>query len=181
MSNASEYRYRVRVCLACCNAAGDTELATRRVSRYAFNHERTVPSGDQTAARPGAVAMAGRVPEITEGTLSDRDTILLRALDTEPDISQRDLARRTGISLGAVNYCLRALAGKGLVKVRNFQASDRKLRYAYVLTPAGIEAKTRLTARFLKRKVAEYERLQAEIAELEAELGASKGGESDGR
>ncbi|ROT99089.1 MarR family EPS-associated transcriptional regulator [Histidinibacterium lentulum] len=107
---------------------------------------------------------------MTDDTFSERDTVLLRALDAGPDLSQRDLARQTGISLGAVNFCLRALAEKGLVKVRNFQASDRKLRYAYVLTPAGIEAKTRLTARFLKRKIAEYERLQAEIAELEAEL-----------
>jgi EPS-associated MarR family transcriptional regulator len=116
-----------------------------------------------------------------EDALSDRDTVLLRALDASPDLSQRDLALRTGISLGAVNYCLKALAEKGLVKVRNFQASNRKLRYAYVLTPAGIEAKTRLTARFLKRKVAEYERLQAEIAELEAELGMRDGGRREGR
>jgi EPS-associated MarR family transcriptional regulator len=99
----------------------------------------------------------------------------LRAIDAEPAASQRDLARRTGISLGAVNYCLRALGEKGLVKVRNFRASDNKLRYAYVLTPTGLEAKSRLTARFLRRKLAEYEKLQAEIAALEAELAGERG------
>ena len=112
-------------------------------------------------------------------SLDDRDTALLRALDAEPELSQRDLARRTGTSLGAVNYCLRALAQKGLVKVRNFRASDNKLRYAYVLTPQGVEAKTRLTVRFLKRKVAEYERLQAEIAALEEEVGGKRDGTNE--
>lgn len=125
--------------------------------------------------------MTERASETPEDTFSDRDTLLLRALDAGPDLSQRDLAHQTGISLGAVNYCLKALAEKGLVKVRNFQASDKKLRYAYVLTPAGLEAKTRMTARFLKRKVAEYERLQAEIAELEAELGSRDAGGEGGR
>jgi EPS-associated MarR family transcriptional regulator len=114
-------------------------------------------------------------------SFTDRDTALLRALAAEPELSQRDLSHRTGTSLGAVNYCLRALAEKGLVKVNNFRASGNKLRYAYVLTPKGIEAKTRLTSRFLRRKLAEYERLQAEIAALEEEVKAGKptGGETD--
>jgi EPS-associated MarR family transcriptional regulator len=106
-------------------------------------------------------------------SLDDRDTALLRALAEQPELSQRDLARRTGTSLGAVNYCLRALVEKGFVKANNFRASDNKLRYAYLLTPQGIEAKTRLTLRFLQRKRAEYERLQAEIAALEEEVSFS--------
>jgi EPS-associated MarR family transcriptional regulator len=119
--------------------------------------------------------MAKPVRDASLDQLTERDTELLRAIDAEPAASQRDLARRTGISLGAVNYCLRALGEKGLVKVRNFRASDNKLRYAYVLTPTGLEAKSRLTARFLRRKLAEYERLQAEIAALEAELAGERG------
>lgn len=96
---------------------------------------------------------------------------ILRLLEAEPDLSQRQIAERLGISLGRVNYLLRALAAKGQVKVRNFRVSRNKLRYAYLLTPKGIEEKTRLTAGFLRRKLAEYEALRAEIASLERELG----------
>lgn len=91
---------------------------------------------------------------------------ILRLLDADPTVSQRDLARALGISLGRVNYCLRALAEKGDIKIRNFSASDHKLRYAYVLTPKGLEAKARLTVRFLQYKLAEYEALSEEIAQL---------------
>jgi EPS-associated MarR family transcriptional regulator len=96
---------------------------------------------------------------------------LLRLLEQKPALSQREIARRMGVSLGATNYLLRALIEKGQVKVRNFRASDNKLRYAYVLTPRGLEAKARLTAGFLRRKLAEYEALRAEIAALQEELG----------
>lgn len=98
----------------------------------------------------------------------DEDTRfrLLRLLEQEPEISQRDISRELGLSLGAVNYVLRALIEKGQVKVRNFRASDNKLRYAYVLTTHGIDAKARLAAGFLKRKLAEYEALKAEIEAL---------------
>ena len=95
---------------------------------------------------------------------------LLRRLDANPDISQRELARELGISLGKVNYCLQALIDKGLVKARNFSRSERKHRYLYVLTPKGIEHKARITAQFLKRKVGEYEALEREIEELRAEV-----------
>lgn len=89
-------------------------------------------------------------------------------------MSQRDISSELGVSLGSINYCLRALAEKGQVKVRNFRASDNKLRYAYVLTPRGLEERARLTARFLRRKMAEYDALKAEIESLqkEMELGA---------
>ena len=91
---------------------------------------------------------------------------VLRALQGEPDLSQREISVRLGVSLGAVNYCLRALTEKGQVKVRNFRSSDNKLRYAYILTPNGIAAKARLTGAFLARKIAEYEALRAEIEAL---------------
>ena len=95
---------------------------------------------------------------------------LLRLLEQHPEKSQRDISRELGVSLGAVNYMLRALVEKGEVKLRNFRASENKLRYAYVLTPRGIEAKARLTLGFLRRKRNEYEALREEIASLEAEL-----------
>ena len=102
---------------------------------------------------------------------------LLRLLEQYPEKSQRDISRELGISLGAVNYILRAFIEKGEVKIRNFRASENKLGYAYVLTPSGIEAKARLTLGFLKRKRAEYEALREEIASLEEDLGTASDGE----
>jgi EPS-associated MarR family transcriptional regulator len=95
---------------------------------------------------------------------------VMRLLQKEPHLSQREIAARLGISLGVVNYCLRALVAKGQVKIRNFRAAGNKLRYAYVLTPKGIAAKAALTGVFLQRKIAEYEALKAEIAALETEI-----------
>ena len=100
---------------------------------------------------------------------------VMRALQANPKLSQRELASELGLSLGLVNYCLRALVEKGQVKVRNFRASDNRLRYAYVLTPRGIAAKTALTRRFLQRRIAEYDALKAEISALEDEM-AEEGG-----
>ncbi len=94
---------------------------------------------------------------------------VMRALEANPNTSQRELAESMGMSLGKANYCLKALVDKGLVKVRNFRNSQNKLAYAYLLTPKGVAAKTRLTARFLKRKVGEYEALSREIEELKRE------------
>jgi EPS-associated MarR family transcriptional regulator len=93
---------------------------------------------------------------------------LLRLLEEHPEKTQRELSAAMGLSLGAVNYVLRALVEKGEVKIKNFRASNNKLRYAYLLTPRGFEAKARLTAGFLKRKYAEYEALKSEIEALEA-------------
>ena len=95
---------------------------------------------------------------------------ILRALDTNPDVSQRELADELGISLGKVNYCLKALVDKGLVKARNFSKSANKKRYLYVLTPAGIDSRARLTKRFLVRKIAEYEALKVEIEDIRRDL-----------
>jgi EPS-associated MarR family transcriptional regulator len=98
---------------------------------------------------------------------------LMKLIRDNPDLSQRDMAERTGVSLGKVNYCLRALIDKGLIKATNFSNSSNKTAYLYKLTPHGIEEKARVTARFLKRKIAEYEILKQEIQELSREVGES--------
>ena len=95
---------------------------------------------------------------------------LLRLLESNPGLSQRQLARALGISLGSTNYALRALLERGWVKARNFTRSDNKRAYLYQLTPRGIAEKTRLAARFLRYKRAEYEALWREIEELRAEV-----------
>lgn len=95
---------------------------------------------------------------------------LLKTLEDNPGLSQRDLAKRLGISLGKVNFCLNALIEKGCLKVNNFRNSDNKLAYAYLLTPKGVEQKARMTVEFLQMKVREYERLRAEIEELRREV-----------
>jgi EPS-associated MarR family transcriptional regulator len=94
---------------------------------------------------------------------------LLKMLEENPGLSQRDLAKRLGISLGKVNFCLKALVEKGSLKINNFRKSDNKLAYAYLLTPSGIEEKARITVEFLHIKVREYEKLKAEIEELTKE------------
>ncbi len=104
---------------------------------------------------------------------------LLRYLEANPRVSQRELAEHLGVSLGKTNYCLRALVDKGLVKARNFKNNKRKRAYLYILTPAGIEAKTRITARFLQRKMDEYEALKIEIETLQSEMAASPGAHHD--
>jgi EPS-associated MarR family transcriptional regulator len=95
---------------------------------------------------------------------------LLKLISERPDLSQRELAEELGVSLGKLNYCLRALMEKGLVKARNFKNSRKKLAYAYLLTPSGIEEKLNVTRTFLGRKVAEYEQLVKEIEALTAEV-----------
>ena len=93
-----------------------------------------------------------------------------RVVEDKPAASQRQIASELGVSLGGVNFCLKALAEKGLVKMGNFARAERKLGYAYILTPAGVNEKTRLTARFLRRKLDEYEALREEIALLQREV-----------
>jgi EPS-associated MarR family transcriptional regulator len=99
---------------------------------------------------------------------------VLSLLEQNPDMSQRDLAKALGVSLGGVNYSLKALMERGMVKVQNFSRSERKLAYAYVLTPHGLAEKTKLTARFLKRKMDEYEALKAEIDSLQYALNGKR-------
>lgn len=95
---------------------------------------------------------------------------LLKTLGENPGLSQRDIAKRLGISLGKVNYCLNALVGKGCLKIGNFRKSNNKLAYAYLLTPRGIEQKARLTVEYLQIKMREYERLKEEIDALSREV-----------
>ncbi|SEL98513.1 EPS-associated transcriptional regulator, MarR family [Roseovarius tolerans] len=95
---------------------------------------------------------------------------VLRILEQNPDISQRELAAQLGIALGRTNYVLKALMEKGLVKIGNFSAAQDKRRYAYILTPKGVSRKAAITKRFLARKLSEYETLKAEIESLRDEL-----------
>lgn len=95
---------------------------------------------------------------------------IFKILEVNPDISQRQLAGELGISLGKVNFCLKALIEKGMIKARNFTKSDNKTHYLYVLTPTGLESKAALTKRFLLSKTAEYNALKTEIEELQREV-----------
>ncbi|ASU40585.1 MarR family EPS-associated transcriptional regulator [Herbaspirillum sp. meg3] len=95
---------------------------------------------------------------------------ILKSLESRPEISQRELAKELGISLGKVNFCINALVAKGLVKVNNFQSNPNKRGYIYLLTPRGIEAKANLTMEFLKIKMQEYEALSHEIESLQYEV-----------
>jgi len=94
---------------------------------------------------------------------------LLRKLESNPQFTQRELSREMGVSLGKVNYCIKKLTEKGLIKLSNFTHNQNKMGYAYLLTPQGIEEKSRLTFSFLKRKIIEYEVLKKEINALQLE------------
>ena len=91
------------------------------------------------------------------------DLNLLRLIKNKPESSQRELAEELGFSLGKLNYCLKALKSKGLIKINNFKKNPYKLNYIYVLTPKGITEKTRLTINFMKRKMKEYDELKKEL------------------
>jgi EPS-associated MarR family transcriptional regulator len=95
---------------------------------------------------------------------------VLRHLEANPEITQRELAQELGISLGKANYCMKALIQKGWVKANNFKNNKNKAAYAYLLTPKGIEHKAQITVRYLKSKLAEYEALKTEIEQLKAEV-----------
>jgi EPS-associated MarR family transcriptional regulator len=99
---------------------------------------------------------------------------IFKLVEANPEISQRDLAKQLDMSLGKVNFCVRALIEKGQLKMRNFRSNKRKLSYMYILTPKGVEEKTKLTANFLKTKLQEYEALCAEIEQLRIEVRANK-------
>jgi EPS-associated MarR family transcriptional regulator len=95
---------------------------------------------------------------------------VLRHLEANPEVTQRELAQELGVSLGKANYCLKALIDKGFVKARNFRNSNNKRAYLYKLTPSGIEAKARISVSFLRRKLHEYEQLKVEIDQLQNEI-----------
>ena len=95
---------------------------------------------------------------------------VMRLLQNNPDMTQREIARQLGISLSGLNYCLKALIAKGLVKVQNFSHAKNKFGYMYILTPKGLAEKTELTSSFLKRKLGEYEQLRAEIESIKLDF-----------
>ncbi len=108
---------------------------------------------------------------------------VLRLLQQQPELSQRQLAEKLGVSLGKANYLLRALLEKGSIKARNFRNSQNKLAYAYFLTPQGLAQKTTMAQGYLQRKTAEYEALRAEIESLQQEIGTRRvrtGGDTSG-
>ena len=107
-------------------------------------------------------------PKFMKSTL--HRTQILRDISKNPSISQRELASKNNISLGKVNYAISALIEKGYIKIQNFNGSKNKRNYMYFLTPKGMYEKTRQTSAFLKWKMDEYERIKAEIAELEADI-----------
>lgn len=98
---------------------------------------------------------------------------LLREINDNPQVTQRELSARLGLSLGKINYLLQSLIQKGFVKADNFKNSTNKIAYLYLLTPSGLEEKARITYRFLQRKTEEYERLAQEIRRLKEEVDAS--------
>lgn len=101
---------------------------------------------------------------------------LLKLVQEEPNISQREIAKELGISLGKANYCLKAVMERGLVKAKNFYKSENKRGYIYLLTNKGINEKARVTFRFLKYKMDEYEALKTEIAQIKQEAEGLKQG-----
>lgn len=88
---------------------------------------------------------------------------LLRKIKNDPNTTQRKMAKDLGFSIGKLNYCIKALRSKGLIKIENFKKNPTKLNYIYILTPKGIAAKTKLTINFMRRKMQEYEELKSEI------------------
>jgi EPS-associated MarR family transcriptional regulator len=117
------------------------------------------------AKRSKAIYMTSRRSQLQEDTYFR----VLRMLQDNPDMTQREIAEKLGISTSGLNYCLKALIDKGWVKVQNFSQSKNKFGYIYVLTPQGIAEKALLTGRFLKRKLQEYDALRAEIDMLQTE------------
>lgn len=102
---------------------------------------------------------------------------VMRILQDNPDLTQRELAEKLGISVGGLNYCLKALMEKGLVKMKNFANSKNKFGYVYVLTPSGMAEKAAIAHRFLLRKIGEYDALKTEIETLRSEVDKSSGEE----
>jgi EPS-associated MarR family transcriptional regulator len=110
--------------------------------------------------------MTSRQAQIQEDTYFR----VMRILQENPDLTQRELAEKLGVSVGGLNYCLKALVDKGWVKMQNFQNSKNKFKYVYLLTPQGIAERVALTSRFLDRKMQEYEALKAEIDSLHQDV-----------
>ena len=112
------------------------------------------------------------MPTLRSQLQEDTHYRILRLLEANPDLTQREIAKELGLSIGGMNYCLRALIDKGWVKVQNFSQSKNKFGYIYVLTPHGISQKITLTGKFLQRKMREFEALRIEIDKLNNEIKA---------
>jgi EPS-associated MarR family transcriptional regulator len=112
-------------------------------------------------------------------TQDETDFRVMRILQDNPDLTQRELAQKLAISVGGLNYCLNALIDKGFVKVSNFQQSKNKFKYVYLLTPQGFAEKLAMTSRFLKSKMDEYDALKGEIERLKAEVDGDKPGQKE--
>lgn len=108
--------------------------------------------------------MTNKKPDLRE----DVDFRMLRLIEKKPGVSQRDIAKDLGISLGAVNYCLHELIDRGYLKIDNFRRSRNKIKYIYVLTPSGISHRAKMAIKFLDRKIQEYNRLKVEIDEVKS-------------
>jgi len=128
-------------------------------------------TGHQGKARCGSRGATDRMVTRRQAAREDAHFQVLRLLAENPELSTREIADAVGVSNGSAYYLLKALAEKGYVKFERFMSSSHKGRYAYMLTPKGLSEKSRLTARFLGRKLEEYEALQKEIAELRRDLG----------
>jgi len=102
---------------------------------------------------------------------------VLRTIEARPDLTQRQLAEELGVSLGKAHYCIKALIDRGLVKMGNFSHNQKKLDYAYLLTPSGMKSKATLTAHFLERKAAEYAMLKSELEKHEKQIKRLEPGE----
>ena len=100
---------------------------------------------------------------------TEESLMLMRVIDENPQVTQRELSANLGLSLGKINFLLKSMIEKGFIKVDNFKKSNNKIAYLYLLTPHGLEEKTKITYRFLKRKLAEYEKLENEIRQLRKE------------
>ncbi len=98
---------------------------------------------------------------------SEEELEILRKIEENPNLTQRQIAEHLGLSLGKINYLIKALLGKGMVKVDNFRKSDKKIGYLYLLTPEGVERKRKLTLLFLQRKAEEFDRLKEEINRID--------------
>jgi EPS-associated MarR family transcriptional regulator len=123
---------------------------------------KTISSNINQDGQPQAPSRQSKIQE-------DTYFRVMRLLEANPDLTQRELAEQLGVSVGGLNYCLKALMEKGLVKMQNFSQSKNKFGYVYVLTPHGLAEKAALTGKFLKRKMEEYEALKVEIEALKNE------------
>jgi EPS-associated MarR family transcriptional regulator len=119
------------------------------------------------------------MPNLRSRQHEDTTFRVLRLLQANPDITQREIAQQLGMSTSGLNYCLKALIDKGLVKMHNFSQSKNKFGYIYMLTPQGMAQKALLTGRFLQRKLQEFEQLQQEISQLQAEAAVLPSPESE--